>query len=85
MNPEECAVVRDRLEWHWMFEGVSFWASEAVSGMCPAWTQRLLRAYNNGKGGRPNHRCATDQSVIDTMVGQGWIDEGVAMCVPPGP
>jgi hypothetical protein len=47
--------------------------------------QTLYRAYNNGKGGEPNHRYATDHAVIDTMVAQGWVDEGVAICVPPGP
>jgi len=47
--------------------------------------QTLYRAYNNGKGGDPNHRYATDHAVIDTMVAQGWVEEGVAICVPPGP
>lgn len=85
VSQDECAVVRDRTEWHWIFEGVSFWASEPVDGACPTWMQTLYRAYNNGKGGDPNHRYATDHAVIDAMVAQGWIDEGVAICVPPGP
>jgi hypothetical protein len=84
-SQDECAVVRDRVDWHWMFEGVPFWASEPVAGTCPAGKQVLLRAYNNGKGGDPNHRYATDQAVIDAMVAQGWIDEGPAMCVLAGP
>jgi hypothetical protein len=85
VSQDECAVVRDRADWHWVFEGVSFWASEPVGGTCPTWTQSLHRAYNNGKGGAPNHRYATEQAVIDAMVAQGWVDEGVAICVPPGP
>jgi hypothetical protein len=92
-NQDECGVVRDRADWHWMFEGAPFWASEPVAGACPAgyrrFSQPLYRAYNNGKGGDPNHRYATDHAVIDAMVAQGWIDEGVAMCVlaylPPLP
>jgi hypothetical protein len=82
---DECGVVRDRVEWHWMFEGVPFYASEPVAGACPAgygrYGQPLYRAYNNGIGGDPNHRYSTDHAVIDAMVAQGWTDEGVAMCV----
>jgi len=85
VSPEECAVVRDRSDWHWMFEGVSFWASAPFGGTCPEGMQELFRAYNNGKGGTPNHRYAIDHRVIDSMVAQGWVDEGVAICVPPGP
>lgn len=84
-SQDECAVVRDRVEWHWMYEGSPFWASEPVAGSCPTGyqlePQPLHRAYNNGKGGTPNHRYSTDQSVIDAMVAQGWVDEGVAMCI----
>jgi hypothetical protein len=85
VSQDECAVVRDRTEWHWIFEGSPFWASEPVAGTCPAGyrlePQPLYRAYNNGKGGTPNHRYSTDQSVIDQMVAQGWVDEGIAMCI----
>jgi hypothetical protein len=85
VSQDECAVVRDRTDWHWTFEGVSFWASEPATATCPTWMQTLYRAYNNGKGGEPNHRYATDHAVIDAMVAQGWVDEGAAICVPPGP
>jgi uncharacterized protein DUF5648 len=84
VSQDECAVVRDRADWHWVFEGVSFWASAPVAGACPAYVQTLYRAYNNGKGGVPNHRYATDHTVIDAMVAEGWVDEGAAICVPPG-
>ena len=77
-----CAVVRDRKEWGWQFEGAPFWATEPAGGVCPTDLRPLYRAYNNGKGGSPNHRYATDRATIDAMVGQGWIDEGVAMCIP---
>jgi hypothetical protein len=89
LNQDECGVVRDRADWHWMFEGAPFWASEPVAGACPAGYRRgsqpLYRAYNNGMGGDPNHRYATDHAIIDAMVAQGWIDEGIAMCVQPSP
>lgn len=81
-SQDECAVLRDRADWHWLFEGLPFWASEPINGGCPV---PLYRAYNNGKGGEPNHRYATDPAVIVAMVAQGWVDEGVAMCVTASP
>jgi hypothetical protein len=85
VSQDECGVVRDRVDWHWMFEGAPFYASEPIAGACPAgfgkYGQALYRAYNNGKGGDPNHRYSTDPAVIQAMVDQGWIDEGLAMCV----
>jgi serine protease len=84
-SQDECGYVRDRADWHWMFEGAPFWASEPVAGVCPVGRRLLYRAFNNGKGGDPNHRYATNHAVIDAMVAQGWVDEGAAMCVPAAP
>lgn len=81
VSQDECAVVRDRVEWHWQFEGVPFWATEPSEGGCPPMTKPLNRAYNNGKGGTPNHRYSTDIAIIASMVAQGWVSEGVVMCV----
>jgi len=83
VSQDECAVVRDRTEWHWQFEGAPFWAAEPSEGVCQSERQPLYRAYNNGKGGTPNHRYSTDVAVVDSMVAQGWVVEGVAMCVLP--
>jgi hypothetical protein len=33
--------------------------------------------------GDSNHRFTTDRAVVATMVAQGWVDEGPAMCVLP--
>jgi len=77
----ECAVVRDRTEWGWGFEGAPFWAEEPHDGACPASRRPLFRVYNAGKGGAANHRYTTDAAVVTGMVAQGWIDEGVAMCL----
>jgi len=84
-SQDECGYVRDRADWHWMFEGAPFWATEPTGVSCPTRTRPLYRAYNNGKGGTPNHRYAVDHAVVDTMVAQRWVDEGVAMCVLAGP
>ncbi|NDP42177.1 MAG: hypothetical protein GZ089_05570 [Aromatoleum sp.] len=82
VSQDECGVVRDRKDWHWQFEGSPFWAIPPTAGVCPDRTVPLYRAYNDGKGGDPNHRYSIDHSVIDAMVAQGWIDEGARMCVP---
>jgi len=76
----ECAVVRDRADWGWQYEGIPFWAEEPAGGECRHGTP-LRRAYNNGSGGAPNHRYSVNPATIASMVARGWIDEGVAMCV----
>jgi len=86
---DECAMVkRDNL---WLFEGTAFYARMPEGSLgartCPAGTQPLYRAYNNGVGGAPNHRYTTDPAVLDAMLAQGWIMEGevatrVFACVP---
>ena len=81
VSQDECAIVRDRVEWHWQFEGAPFWATEPSQDVCPPTTNPLYRAYNNGKGGTPNHRYSTDIAIIASMVAQGWVSEGVTMCV----
>lgn len=83
VSQDECAVVRDKVEWHWYLEGAPFWATEPSQGTCPPGTKVLLRAYNNGKGGSANHRYSTKQTIIDAMVAQGWVSEGTVMCVVP--
>ena len=89
---DECAKVkRDPV---WSFEGIAFFAKmpEGAPGArtCPAGTQPLYRAYNEGKSGAPNHRYTTDPAVLDAMIAQGWTMEGetatrVFACVPPTP
>jgi hypothetical protein len=34
--------------------------------------------------GESNHRFTTDRAVVAEMTAQGWVDEGVAMCVAQG-
>jgi serine protease len=83
VSTAECAVVRDRADWAWQYEGIPFWAREPVDGGC-ATGLALHRAYNAGAGGTPNHRYSTKRSIIDDMTARGWVDEGVAMCVAQG-
>jgi len=59
----------------------------AGHGACDTATQPDYRAHNDGQGRAPNERNATDRSVLDAMMAQGWIMEGQAAtgifaCVP---
>jgi hypothetical protein len=81
-SEKECAVVRDRPQWGWMFEGVPFWAALPNEGQCGVRTA-LRRLYNDGRGGAPNHRFTTREAIADEMRAKGWVDEGVVMCVQP--
>jgi len=46
----------------------------------------VYRLYNNSQGGAPNHRYTTSLTTRATMLGKGWIAEGlgvgVVMCAP---
>jgi hypothetical protein len=53
-----------------------------ANGACAAGTAPLYRLYNQGMGGAPNHRFATTLADQQDMVSQGWVAEGVVMCVP---
>ena len=75
----------------WLFERNAFYVAMPVgtpgARICPSETQPLYRAYNDGKGGAPNHRYTTEPAVLDAMIAQGWIMEGEAAtrvfaCVP---
>jgi len=54
---------------------------------CPGGSQPLYRAYNATRDGAPNHRYTTSATLLDAMVGAGWVLEGEALtrvfaCVP---
>ena len=65
-------------------------ATKAIAAnSCPAGTTMVLRAYNNAfppAGGKnpwdSNHRFVRSQADINTMVAQGWRDEGGVFCAP---
>jgi hypothetical protein len=77
----ECEALKKGKTWE--YEGIAFQAGlPDAAGNCAAGTQPLYRVYNNGMGGAPNHRYTLLPSVRDEMVKQGWILEGVGMCMP---
>ena len=76
----------------WAFEGIAFTATapagangtQKASVSCPAGTEDIFRAYNNGfaNGLGANHRFVNDATLRDLMVDRGWTSEGVAFCAP---
>lgn len=66
----------------WTYEGVAFAVVLPVAGACPAGTQGVYRAYNNGARGDPNHRYSLSVGALQGMA--GWAFEGLVMCVPAG-
>lgn len=71
-------------------KGVAFRASLPIAstGSCPAATVAITRLYNNGiaRGAPPNHRYVSrgdaSEPIATWMTGFGWVNEGVAFCVP---
>jgi serine protease len=55
-----------------------------IDGACAAGTTPLYRLYNNRwLYNDSNHRFVSRQDLREKMASQGWIDEGVAMCLIP--
>ena len=71
----------------WRFEREAFRITVPVDGTCPPNLTPLYRLYNRaGEPGRdrePNHRYTTDFTIHAEMQAQGWVSEGVHMCMPP--
>jgi serine protease len=80
VNAAECEAVKRNPDWG--FEGISFFAKVPTNGVCPADTTPIWRFYNNRHNQNDgNHRLTPFGDFHRaTLVAQGWIDEGVAMC-----
>jgi len=77
----ECEHVKTMPDW--TYEGVAFYARVPdAEGKCDAGTAAIHRLFNNGRGGAPNHAYTADVAKKNTLVGAGWISEGVAYCTP---
>ena len=61
-------------------------ATSNASATCPAASKPLYRLYNNAAASNgkfvSNHRYVTERSDVAAAVAQGWLDEGMVMCVP---
>ncbi|MBP8297194.1 MAG: S8 family serine peptidase [Burkholderiales bacterium] len=87
----ECQALKDlqattpNTQKRWNYEGIAFRLSEPGAGrICAAGLVPVMRAYNNGftRGIDSNHRFSTSQAEIQSMVAQGWSDEGAVFCSP---
>ncbi len=85
----ECAGVKTDPAWYFERNAFKVRMPEGALGSrtCPAGSQPLYRAYNNGLTGAPNHRYMTDPALLDELIAQGWTMEGEAQtrvfaCVP---
>ncbi|KFI23699.1 WD40/YVTN/BNR-like repeat-containing protein [Nitrosococcus oceani] len=94
-SPQECGLLRDLQAQtpptapRWNFEGYAFMAIPAQgkgeAQHCPEAFAPVYRAYNNGfaRGEESNHRFVTDRTLLTPLVAGGWVEEGIAFCVPP--
>jgi hypothetical protein len=78
-DPDECNQLKTTSGW--LYEGDAFFVDRQDAGTCPPDTAPLHRLYNAGQGGSPNHRYTTCSNIRDRMLKNGWVSEGVAMCV----
>lgn len=82
INALECAVVKQSPLW--LYEGFAFEADPPeASGDCPLDRIPVMRLYNNGMNGQPNHRFLTSRSETAVMQEQGWALEGTVFCAAP--
>ena len=78
-NADECEIVKKNKDW--MYENIAYYVKLPVNGVCPADTTPIYRAYNNRwMFNDGNHRFTTDMSLINELVANKWLFEGVAMC-----
>lgn len=70
----------------WTAEGRSFNIKKPLNNACPGGTRPVYRLYNNRAAERDsNHRFTVEQAVVNQMLSQGWVMDGVAMCADPEP
>ena len=83
-------VPRPGVEQQWNYEGLAFDVVPSARNVphCATGLQPVHRVYNNAfaqgsRRGSSNHRYTTNAAgEIAEMTALGWVDEGVAFCVP---
>jgi len=85
--PVECSQVQANRDWL-LESAAAFNVVVPVGGACPSGLIPVRRAYNDGRGGAPNHRYTSDLATWTQMLASGWVPEGlgeaaIEMCVPP--
>lgn len=83
LDPTECGGLRTQKS-GWDPEGVAFGANLPENGVCRIGTP-VYRLYNNRwMFNDSNHRYTIKTDIYQQMISQGWIGEGVALCVRDG-
>jgi hypothetical protein len=93
VSPAECHFLMDLQELipdeepRWNFEGYAFSIlppSQDEDIPCPEHTTPIYRAYNDAfsRGDDSNHRYVKNRALLDPMLEEGWVFEGVAFCAP---
>jgi hypothetical protein len=81
-DPVECTFLRNNAT-GWIFERFEFFAMRPQGSTCEFMQSPVYRLYNNRwMFNDSNHRYTPDAAVRARMIAQGWIDEGIAFCVP---
>jgi len=81
INEAECEGLLDTPPW--VFENFAFRAIFPVAEDCLPDATRVVRLFNNFKGGALNHRYTTSASEALSLADDGWIVEGAVFCAKP--
>jgi serine protease len=80
-DADECAALK-KAGTGWTYEGIAFYATVPMDGLCVSGTTPLFRLYNAlAQSNDSNHRYTIDPVVYAQMQTQGWTGEGAVMCV----
>ncbi len=93
ISKEECAflvkrsreVALDKPRWNLEYENFFTAFEPEADGTCKSGLVPIYRAYNNGfsKGIDSNHRFVADRTLLQPLIVEGWVDEGIKLCTPP--
>ena len=81
INEAECEGLLDTPPW--VFENFAFRAILPAAEDCLPDATRVVRLFNNFKGGALNHRYTTSASEAASLGADGWIVEGAVFCARP--
>ena len=80
-DPVECAGLKANPAWQ--YEKIAFYIAAPKGQVCLGGDVPVLRLYNDGMTGAPNHRFTESQAIYDDFVAnQHWTPEGVRFCAP---
>jgi len=78
-SPAECDTLRADPNWVWMTEDAFFVLPVQWNGHCAPGTSAVIRHYNDGSGGKPNHLYFSSWYKVKIIFGS---EEGPVWCAP---